>query len=58
MPWKREAFTAAIVHFGTSDKIWKSPELCHKFSEWYRNHLIWLQLGGSDFRSRIGLMED
>lgn len=58
MPWKREAFTAAIVHFGTSDKIWKSPELCHKFSEWYRNHLIWLQLGGSDFRSRIDLMED
>lgn len=56
MPWKKEALTASIVHFGTADKVWKKAELCREFSEWYRNHLMWLQLGGSDIRNRMELM--
>ncbi len=50
MPWKEDAFKAEIVHFGTADKVWKSENLCKKFAEWYRNHLIWLEIGGTDFR--------
>ena len=47
--WRNEAPFANIVHFGGPGKIWKSRELCIKFSEWYRNHLIYLELGGNDF---------
>lgn len=58
MPWKKEALTACIVHFGTANKVWKSAELCHQFSEWYRNHLMWLKLGGSDIKNRNKLLGD
>lgn len=57
MPWKKEAMTACIVHFGTANKVWNSAQLCHEFSEWYRNHLTWLQLGGSDIKNRFELLE-
>lgn len=49
MPWKKEAVTADIVHFGTSKKVWKDTELLREFSEWYRNHLQWVSMGGSNF---------
>lgn len=56
MPWKKEALSACIVHFGTANKVWKSAELCHEFSEWYRNHLIWVRLGGSDIKNRYEIL--
>lgn len=30
-------------------KIWKDTNICNSFPEWYRTHLEWLELGGSDF---------
>jgi lipopolysaccharide biosynthesis glycosyltransferase len=47
--WKDEAITAKIVHFGTEKKVWNNTNICNSFPEWYRNHKIWLALGGSDF---------
>ena len=52
MPWKENAYKAKIVHFGTAEKVWKSRKLSREFSEWYRNHIRWLELGGSDFDRR------
>lgn len=49
MPWKENAWKANIVHFGTADKVWKNAGLCKEFSEWFRNHMVWMELGGSDF---------
>ena len=47
--WKDCAITAKTVHFGTEKKIWKDTNICNSFPEWYRTHLEWLELGGSDF---------
>lgn len=47
--WKEQSITARIVHFGTGKKVWNTPEVCNAFPEWYRTHLDWLDLGGSDF---------
>ncbi len=47
--WRDEANVAKIVHFGTTKKVWNDPHLCNAFPEWYRTHLEWLRLGGSDF---------
>lgn len=44
-----EAITARAVHFGTDKKVWNNTNLCCAFPEWYRTHLEWLDLGGSDF---------
>lgn len=44
-----EASTARAVHFGTGSKVWNNTNLCNAFPEWYRTHLEWLELGGSDF---------
>lgn len=47
--WKKQAITARIVHFGTKSKVWNNVNICNAFPEWYRVHLEWLALGGSDF---------
>lgn len=49
LPYKESAPTAKIVHFGTGRKVWNDAHLTASFPEWYRNHLMWLSLGGSDF---------
>ncbi|GAB6854300.1 glycosyltransferase [Asaia astilbis] len=46
MPERETAIMARVVHFGGDEKIWKSEALLALFSEWYRNHLEWLNLGG------------
>jgi lipopolysaccharide biosynthesis glycosyltransferase len=52
--WREEAITALIVHFGSDNKIWNTTNICNAFPEWYRTHLQWLGMGGSDFdRTRI-----
>lgn len=52
--WRREAPWARIVHFGSNKKVWNNINVCNAFPEWYRVHLDWLDLGGSDFdRSHI-----
>jgi len=52
--WKDNANVAKIVHFGTEKKVWNTTNICNAFPEWYRTHLKWLALGGSDFdRSKI-----
>lgn len=45
------AHIAHIVHFGTETKVWNTNWLLQSFPEWYRTHLRWLELGGSDFDS-------
>lgn len=47
--WKDEAITASVVHFGTEKKVWNNTNICNAFPEWYRTHLLWLDLGGTDF---------
>jgi len=47
--WRNYANIARIVHFGNSNKIWHNTNVCNAFPEWYRTHLEWLELGGSDF---------
>ena len=47
--WRNGANTARIVHFGNSNKVWSNINVCNAFPEWYRTHLEWLELGGSDF---------
>lgn len=52
--WRDDAITARIVHFGSDQKVWNNTNICNAFPEWYRTHLSWLKLGGSDFdRSKI-----
>jgi len=41
--------TAKIVHFGFVWKPWVYSLIIKNFPEWYRTHLEWLELGGSDF---------
>ncbi len=54
--WRPAAPAANIIHFGANNKIWSDPKILARFPGWYRVHLEWLKLGGSDFdRSRIGL---
>jgi lipopolysaccharide biosynthesis glycosyltransferase len=40
---------ANIAHFGYNWKPWMHSELIKRFPEWYRIHLEWLKLGGTDF---------
>lgn len=47
--YRTEGSIAKIVHFGTPNKIWNNTEIVASFPEWYRVHLKWLALGGSDF---------
>lgn len=47
--WKDKANIARIAHFGCEDKVWNTSNICNAFPEWYRTHLEWLELGGSDF---------
>ena len=47
--WKDKANLARIVHFGNERKVWKDINVCNAFPEWYRTHMEWLRLGGSDF---------
>ncbi len=52
--WRNEASTARIVHFGSERKVWRDVNVCNAFPEWFRTHLDWLELGGSDFdRTRV-----
>lgn len=52
--WREDANIAKIAHFGTEKKVWNDTNICNSFPEWYRTHLTWLALGGSDFdRSKI-----
>lgn len=45
---------AKIVHFGTGQKVWNTPDLYQAFPQWQRTHLEYLSLGGSDFdRSQL-----
>ena len=43
------AHIAKIAHFGTGTKPWNTSWLLQSFPEWFRTHLRWLELGGSDF---------
>jgi hypothetical protein len=47
--FKETVHTAKIVHFGYKVKPWDSEVLIMHFPEWYRTHLAWIKLGGSDF---------
>jgi hypothetical protein len=49
VPWREQARTARITHFGTDRKVWSDPNVFAAFPEWYRTHLEWLELGGGDF---------
>lgn len=51
--WRDEALAARVVHFGTERKVWNNTNICNAFPEWYRTHLQWLALGGSDFDRRL-----
>jgi lipopolysaccharide biosynthesis glycosyltransferase len=44
--------TAKIAHFGWREKPWLYSAIIWYFPEWYRMHLEWLNLGGSDFPKR------
>lgn len=48
--WRKEAIDAKIVHFGTDRKVWNTNIKLNSFPEWYRIHLQWLKMGGSDFK--------
>ena len=50
--WRDQASTARIVHFGTDKKVWSAANVFNSFPEWYRVHLQWLELGGTDFDRR------
>ena len=52
VPWREQASTALIVHFGTERKAWTDSNVFNAFPEWYRIHLDWLRLGGRDFDRR------
>ena len=43
------ASIAKIVHFGCRDKVWNDQKFLQTFPEWFRTHMIWLELGGEDF---------
>lgn len=43
------ASIAKIVYFGSYKKPWNDQSYIQCFPEWFRTHLIWLSLGGSDF---------
>lgn len=48
------AAVAKIVHFGCNEKVWNNSLLFQCYPEWFRVHMEWLKLGGSDFdRSNI-----
>lgn len=55
--WRKEAIDAKIVHFGTDRKVWNTNIKLCCFPEWYRIHLQWLELGGSDF-AREGIVPE
>ncbi len=44
-----EGSFAKIAHFGGKAKVWNNTEMISSFPEWYRMHLKWMKLGGSDF---------
>lgn len=46
---RSDAYMAKVVHFGTKVKVWNHTEIAASFPEWYRIHLQWISLGGSDF---------
>lgn len=46
---RTEGAIAKIVHFGTPSKVWNNTEIIASFPEWYRMHMKWMTLGGSDF---------
>ena len=46
---REDGAIAKIVHFGGTSKVWNHSEIISSFPEWYRIHLKWLKLGGSDF---------
>lgn len=61
--WKDESITARIVHCGTAVKPWNTTNLCNALPAWYRTHLEWLELGGTNFdtskiapRGLVGLL--
>lgn len=48
------AHLAKIAHFGTSAKVWNTPDLYQAFPQWLRTHLEYVAMGGSDFdRSKL-----
>lgn len=53
---RTDAIAAKIVHFGTPSKVWNNTEIIASFPEWYRMHLKWIALGGSDFVRPNGFM--
>jgi len=46
---------AKIAHFGYIWKPWTESKIIKHFPEWYRTHLEWLKLGGSDFPGRASM---
>jgi len=48
-PFRPLAHIAKIVHFGDIWKPWMHSAIIKNFPEWYRTHLEWLKLGGTDF---------
>ena len=49
IPWRDEASTARIVHFGAARKVWNDVHTFNAFPEWNRVYRRWLSLGGSRF---------
>lgn len=39
---------ANIVHYATPRKVWNTSDIFQSFPEWYRVHLEWVKLGGTD----------
>jgi len=52
VPWREQAASALIVHFGTERKVWTESNVFNAFPEWNRLHREWLRLGGRDFDRR------
>ena len=48
LPRLKAAKTARIVHAGHKEKFWNSPDMEFLMPEWFENHRIWLQKGGTD----------
>ena len=45
--YKPETVSSRCVHFGTDRKVWNDEILFILYPEWYRNHVKWMELGGT-----------
>lgn len=47
--WEKYAVDATIVHFGHNKKVWNDLYTFMSYPQWHKQHLQWLDFGGSDF---------